>query len=272
MADNILFGGEALDSGAELKDVWALQYDGGANTLSWRALTPEIDPITIATLGARNASVWREPCTDQKLQVYSGFTFDSGGLGTLSDAHWSLTDCGTLCAWLQNIYDLADPRPLPHEDASVAVDPFSSQAVLFGGLDTSGVNQTLWTADACQSVNGADWRSVVDFNGPSPRAGASIHFLRSEPVAGDNTSQYMLLGGYDGQETVLTDLWLLSYNHTATLPSWQPLSPHGIPPSPRYHYASQWNEQRQQLWLFGGSLFKGGYEPLGGFWTLKVVR
>ncbi len=84
--------------------------------------------------------------------------------------------------------------PPARRGASMAFDPATGDAVLFGG-DASGVTNQTWT------WNGSTWTEEFPTTSPSPRMDSSMAY---DPVTGD----IVLFGGENSAMAGLSDTWL----------------------------------------------------------------
>ncbi len=125
---------------------------------------------------------------------------------------------------------------------AMTYDPITQRILLFGGIDSLGYNNDVWSYD------GLDW-SIVGTIGvpPSPRANVSFVFDSSRSVA-------VLHGGDDFTGLVTDDTWELD---TATM-TWAQTS--AMPP-PRTFHAAAYDEARCETVLYGGDIGGGLATP-----------
>jgi hypothetical protein len=131
-------------------------------------------------------------------------------------------------------------RPLPCRFYSVVHDLKRDRVVLFGGRDSSGASNQVWTL----SLTGdpAGW-SKLEPAGPLP-APRSQHAALYDP----DGDRMFVFGGF-GAEDALADLWALSLGDSGR---WEQLFPEGDPPKPRYSPSMVLDRRRHRALIVGG--------------------
>ncbi|MCB9857484.1 MAG: hypothetical protein H6818_17520 [Phycisphaerales bacterium] len=125
--------------------------------------------------------------------------------------------------------------------SAMTYDAVNQRVLLFGGIDTVGHNNDVWT------YNGVDWTVLATIGvAPTPRANATMIFDTSRGVA-------VVQSGDDYSGLITDDTWELD----ATTLVWTQTT--GLPP-PRTFHAAAFDEARCETVLYGGDS-GGGISP-----------
>lgn len=215
----LVFGGR--DGTERFNDVWALSLDGNP---VWSAIVPSGTPPA----GRFSHTAVYDPVRD-RMVVFGG----TDSLGRFSDV-WALT-LNESPEWVDITPEGAGPSArLGH---SAIYDPGSDAMVMFGGSDTTLVND-LWSL----SLAGDPVWSELTPAGTPPEA-RGWHSVIYDPYR----HRMVVQGGWDG--TFRNDLWSLSLSGG---PTWAPLSPSGDLPDGRISHVAVYDVERGQMLLYGG--------------------
>ena len=128
---------------------------------------------------------------------------------------------------------------------------------IFGGgqFGTSSFNalyDDVWVLTNANGVGGTPtWLPLAPVGGPpAPRAGHVAVY--------DTQNNQMVIfgGGNNGIESVPNDVWVLSNaNGLGGTPTWTQLSPGGVPPSRREHFAAGYDANTNRMMIFGGCCY-----------------
>lgn len=130
-------------------------------------------------------------------------------------------------------------------------DPNTNQGILFGGrinYPFQNLND-LWRLSNANGLNGTPaWTQVVPAGGPpSTRAGATVSY--------DSARNRMILfgGALGGDSPCSNETWVLANaNGTGGTPTWTPLAPTGVAPSPRFTHTQIYDPGSNRLTIFSG--------------------
>ncbi len=147
-----------------------------------------------------------------------------------------------------------------HIGSSLAYDPVSASALLFGGTDLSDVLSDTWT------YNGTWAQPPIVTQAPERRGGHAMTYRAT-------TGETVIFGGFGyGANYLLGDTWLLSGG------GWTPFEPDAVPPDapdPRYDHILDYDSVRDRVVLFSGAisssqLLQDVWEWDGASWTDKT--
>jgi hypothetical protein len=156
--------------------------------------------------------------------------------GYLNDV-WQLDLAAAAPAW--TLVATAGTPPAPRETRGALYDPVRDRVLLFGGFGVAGHFNDTWALDLSGTPT---WHPLTPSGTlPAPRRAMSLVY---DPV-GD---RLLVFGGYD-QVQFMNDLWALSLSGA---PAWQPLTPSGSPPPPRYGHTATYDPVRHEMVVFGG--------------------
>ena len=165
-------------------------------------------------------------------------------------------------AWIQ-LHPTGGP-PGPRLVPGAAYDPTTNSMIVFGGESqlTTGYYNDVWVLANADGLGGAPaWTQLAPFGlAPTPRFGPGV-------VYDPGSNRLIVFGGgsvdYPAIATTCTsavnagttnDVWVLTNaNGTGGAPSWMPLAPLGLPPSPRRTSVVVYDSANNQLLVFGGS-------------------
>ncbi|HEV2106476.1 MAG TPA: kelch repeat-containing protein [Candidatus Eisenbacteria bacterium] len=157
------------------------------------------------------------------------------------DDLWALS-LGDTLAW--SLVPVAGPRPVPRAAAAMFLDAARDRLVLFGGYESGGYYNDLWTLDLAADT--LRWQEVAEAVAPSPRANVALTYDAAR-------DRLLLFGGLATQAT-LGDVWALPLGTLA----WQPLAFASAPPPARgdgkwvydaaHDRALFWGGGRGDLW------------------------
>jgi N-acetylneuraminic acid mutarotase len=132
-------------------------------------------------------------------------------------------------------------------------DAARGRMLVFGGADTSGSHNDLWSYSAAS--NG--WGQLTPSGSlPSTRNSHTAVWDKAD-------SRMLVFGGSDGS-THLNDLW----SYQAATNSWVRLAPGGTPPSARIGHTAVWDEARSRMLVFGGADSSG---PRNDLWSYEAA-
>jgi len=212
----VLFGGE--DYGNSFNDIW--EWDGANST--WTDVTPEGDKPS-----ARSGHAMVYDSGRGKVVLFGGEDDDN----SLNDIwEWD----GANSTWT-DVTPEGD-KPSARNDHAMAYDSIRGKVVLFGGSDSSLVQDT-WEWDG---VTGT-WTDVTP-SGDKPCA-RSGHAM----VYDSGRGKVVLFGGKDVYN-YLNDIW----EWDGALGTWTDVTPTGGNPGARSQHAMIYNIARGKAVLFGG--------------------
>ena len=228
------------DNVPALNDVWWLQLSG---TPAWAP-----DSTTGTPPSTRSGQCAIYDSTFKQMVIFGGFT---SGTGFLNDS-WILPLQSTgKPAWSSS--SPAGPLPGARQYASAVYDPVSARMVVFGGVNTSVLNNEVW---AQTFGAGAAWTEITPaWTPPAARCDASAIY---DPVR----QRMLMFGGTNG--TNFNDVYALSLGIN---PSWTLLTASGTPPSGRGGQSAIYDPVRDRVLFFGG----GGSTPYTNeLWALTL--
>ena len=178
----VLFGGYNGSSGY-FADTWTW------NGTTWTQQSPATIPPA-----REDASMAYDPATGSTV-LFGG----QGSGGVLADTWTYGFPSGVTTNWTEQS---PATGPSARATASMAFDPATGTAVLFGGDNFNGsLYSDTWT------WNGTTWTKQSPTTSPSARYGASMAY---DPAAGT----MVLFGGIDSSGTALSDTWTWDWNST----------------------------------------------------------
>ncbi|HYO48837.1 MAG TPA: kelch repeat-containing protein [Chloroflexia bacterium] len=238
----VTFGGWYLSSrsGRYYGDTW--EWDG-ANWQHKEGAGPGIrHHVQTAYDASRKQSV-----------LYGGFTETSQGSNstrTETQDTWAWDGIG----WKQVS---TQGKPGPRQHHSMIYHPVRQKVLLFGGISSTGLHNTLWEWD------GSDWQQInTSGSAPSPRLGARMSY--------DAKSGNVVLFGGRTADAFYDDTW--TWDGT----NWTQVSVSGAHPAARASYDMAYDTNRGRVVLYGGSndstTFEDTWEWDGTSWVQVGLR
>lgn len=196
----VVYGGEGAGS-SMLADTWWLDLSTPSG--QWTALTPT----------ARRGHTMVYDSDGPRMLMFGGFD----GVEEKQDT-WALELAGGAPAWRQIVTPNAPPA---REQHAATWCFFNDQMLIFGGRAGGTLMNDVWTLNAGSAS--PDWSPLSpQGDPPSPRAG---HSMLSEDCL-----HAFVFGGTTGPGAWSDETWQLNFFPPG---SWAPMSPTGMPPSPR---------------------------------------
>jgi len=230
-----VFGGQ---DDALYNDVWDLPLTG---TPAWERLAPAGTRPSARALMAGVLDTKRD-----RMVIFGGR--DS----VLQNDSWELTFSGQL-SW--NPLAPTGTPPSPREDCGSAYDATHDRLIVFGGADSGGTYNEVWTL----ALAGAPaWTKLAPLGtAPVARGGASVCY---DPVR----DRLVVWGGYDHNFIALNDAYALSLGGT---PTWTKIAASGTLPSARFASACIYDPVRDRFLIVGGTDFNAFF---GDTWALPM--
>ena len=237
----ITFGGTTPSRDDVHSDAWVVSL---ALPTPWSRLVPDAERAPIR--GAAGDGYDR---SRSRLVVFGG----SNELGGVRNDTWVVDLSGKL-SW-SPLATTGGPPPPRYWHASTW-DPVRDQLLVFGGFSGDFTNYLadLW---ALSFGNGVPTWSQLAPPGPAPSGRATPGF-----VYDSKRDRFLLLFG--GSTTVLDDVWEL---RLSPAPAWRRLAPQGSPPAARAAAMCVYDENRDRVWIFGGSTSDAYFNDL---WALNL--
>jgi hypothetical protein len=143
--------------------------------------------------------------------------------------------------------------PTSRNGSRLVFDPVGKQALLFGGMDATGIKNDLWKFDVTQDT----WTALSPASPPSARCWHSL-------VLDSVNRTLLLFGGTHDSLTALNDLW----KYDIAQGTWTQLSPTGGPPAVRVNHAACYNSVDQVMLISFGWDFSTLYSDV---WVYSVA-
>jgi hypothetical protein len=170
---------------------------------------------------------------------------------------------GASGGWL-NAQTWTQYGPVPRFSHTGVFDPTTRQTIVFGGQNpgTNSNLNDLWLVGTGTDKHITDTSMTANGTAPASRFG---HVATYDP----NTNRMTVFGGGLGTPgTCTNDVWVLDgANGHGGSPTWLPVSPSGILPSPRVHAASAYDPATNSLIVFGGNNCSKSY--FNDVWVLS---
>ena len=231
----VLFGGKGTRS-HYFNDTWT--YTPATNT--WNKLQPS----GILPTGRFGGAMVYEPAA-RKLLVFGGVL---GTTGQPANDLWAYSFNANTWTRLHPPGAAPPARVYP----SMAYDPATGKAILFGGWTGTSAFADTWTYDPATST----WRKLHTTGSPHARWGASM-------VYDSATGKLILFGGlfgsYDGSNR-LNDTW----QYDPATNTWKNLAPAGQLPPARGYASMVYDSATGKVILYGG--FAGSHGLLADTW------
>ncbi len=240
----IIFGGFGLSgtSGGIFNDVWTLSL---SDPPTWRPLATAGTPPP-----ARYSCSAIYDVTDDQVVVFGGEIVT----GFPANDVWRLDLSQPTPTWTQVLP--IGSRPTPRYDQSAVYDPLRNRLLIFGGLDSTGVNlNDTWVLTLS---NTPVWVQLLRAGAPPERRSAAMIY---DPTR----DQIVVYGGF-GVAPDLSDTWVLGLG---TSSGWIPVFASNPPPG-RHNHTAIYDPVRDRMVIFGGGTDTQTYNdawalPLGGF-------
>lgn len=247
-------------------DVWILSdANAVSGTSAWSRLAV-IGPRPPARSG--HSAVYDS--ASNRMIVFGGGQFGGSVYTVRFNDVWVLTNAngsGGAATWVP--LSPAGPPPQQRAAHQAVYDPSSNRMIVFGGGNNGimDVPNDVWVLTNANGLGGPpEWIQL------SP-AGAAPARRQGHVLTYDSRSNQMtVFGGCCG---TLGDLWTLdNANGQGGTPAWRERFPVGENPGPRETYAWGYDQDTDQIVLFGGSSYT--YNPYGSsfndVWVLKNVN
>ena len=220
----VLFGGR--DSAGDDGETW--EYD--VTTRRWTQVV-----ITSATAPApRRDHALAYDAASGKVVLFGGVA--GSGAGVTNGETWEYD--GRARSWTQVPVTSPD-APLPRRGHAMAADSRRGKVVLFGGVDSNGLDDETWEYDGQTQT----WSQVSVFPRPSRRQEHAMAFDAAR-------NRVVLFGGNESFGTLDGETW--EYDGDAR--AWtRVLEASPDSPSPRRRLAMTYDAARGKVLLFGGS-------------------
>lgn len=247
----VVFGGDYWDGSYHfLNDAWTL-------SLAQDSVWTNVAPSTAAPAARSGQIAVYDPGRDSML-VSGGYFYD-GAYDFFSDV-WALALNGTP-GW--SPWAPAGQPPPGRDQLASIIDPRSGQLVIFGGYYQDGVAHYLndvWTLSLSDPPG---WTALAAAG--TPPAGRLGHSAIYDPVR----NRMLVFGGYyyAAGYHYLNDVWALALTGT---PTWTQLAPAGSLPPPRSGHITAYDPVRDEMLVFGGYSFDGGYQYFNDVWSLSL--
>ncbi len=222
---------------SDLGDVWSVNLD--SPTLAWTTIIPGGSPPA-----PRSSHTAVYDPTRDRVVVFAG----RGGTISLNDV-WTLTLAATPPYW--TLLSTGGPPPPPRYDHAAVYDPTRDALIVFGG--TNGANHF-------NDVWGLFFSSQVPTWGMAPTTGTPPSARYGHGMIRDPVRDRLVILGGGTATAVFGDAWALSL--AGTQPSWEPLTPSGPAPGPRYGHAMVYDVQSDRALIFGGADPTGAYSDV----------
>lgn len=182
-------------------------------------------------------------------------------------AGWLLVLMGMVCGRVQ-AQGWLTLGPVPRYELSMAYDPGTDTAVIFGGQAANSVLlNDVWTAksvtaSADANLLGLTWvQSFPTGTAPSPRFGQSAVYSAS------NNRLLIFGGSTTAAGQCSSDLWVLNGANGSGNVSWTKVTPSGTAPAPRMAHTAIYDSANDVMTVFGGYDCAGHY--LADVWALS---
>lgn len=256
--DRLLVFGGALGFSAPCTDeVWLLTHAFSADAAAWSRVRPR-GPGP----GSRGDVRAALDVEHDRLIVHGGHDCVAGAFGDV----WVLSGAlrpGGSPAWTRLIPDSSAGSPGPRRGHSLAFDPSSGNAILFGGLDSAlRAHDDVWILTHANGLGTPPaWKHLaVSGPGPAPRGHHSA-------VLDPETNRLVVYGGVDSDSHVFDDAWvLIGANGETPESGWQRLAPSGNAPAARLTHTALYDRRNDRLIVYGGNR---GRARLGDLWILS---
>jgi hypothetical protein len=235
----VMYGGVTASGVALFDDAWALSL---SDPMTWTALSP--DGLRPAGRCGHTAI-----CTEYSMM----FVFGGGGTAGLFNDVW-LLDAGGANEWTK--VEPAGPAPSARMGHSAICDQASNRMVVFGGRDSSGDLNDVWTLSLGVV---STWTKLSPAG--VPPAAREGHSAMYDPIA----ARMVVFGG-ESPSGLLNDVWALSLG---AAPTWTKLSPAGGPPAAREGHSVIYEPALGSMVVFGGDDGWGGH-VFDDLWVLSL--
>ncbi len=236
----VLFGGH---DGSYTGETW--EWNGSG----WSMVCDTAATCYGPTPRGRHSMVW--DTQRERVVLFGGAV---GGLFTFDDEVWEWDGVRWRCQYDSDVA-MRFPAPPPRRYHSMAFDPDRERVVLFGGSDSSMLDDT-WEFD------GEEWEKLcgagTTCTGPTARR---MHAMAYDQVRG----RTVVFGGWDGS-AVSDELWEWDGG------GWKQVCGSGTlcsgPPA-MYGHGMMWDSSRQRVVVFGGCAAGNGTSCTGlqdGVW------
>jgi len=130
--------------------------------------------------------------------------------------------------------------PSRRQGHAMVYDPIHQRMLVFGGSDTGGLRQDLWSLD--MSAPTPAW-SLIPASSPQPPVRYQ-HAMAWDP----DGQRLILFGGAGTSGSLLNDVWAFS----VATDTWQQLMPSGIKPAGRRGSSMTWDPVQHRMIVYGG--------------------
>ena len=232
--------------------------------------------------GAAGASKWTQLATTGGLppqRIYESLVYDAstnrailhaGCTVNCSPARsdtWVLTHAdgtGGPPEWLQ-----LPSAPVARAGQVAGYDPGSNRMVIFGGHAAfPGTNRNdVWVLKDANGIGTPEWEQLIPA-GPIPPPRGESNSGAYDPAS----NQLFIMGGCAAGTGVpaYNDVWVLDHaNGRGGTPAWTQLQPTSSRPSPRCFHNVAYDDNRNELIVFGGSNGTDSSAPTNDVWTLS---
>jgi len=213
----LLSGGRNSNNSGGLNDNWIFEISQNR----WTQLSSGGTPPS-----ARYGHIL-VPISGGKFLSFGGLSSD----GYLGDTR--IYDSGTNY-WSWGNYVVS---PSSRAFSSAALDTKRNRVYLFGGENSSGVNNELWYYD----ISGNSWNYVIQVSTPLGRAAAGLVYLKKSDTL-------LLFGGHNSSGQRLGDLWHFSIDAA----TWTQITQQLPKPSARHFHSMIYDDVLDKAVLFGG--------------------